>query len=134
MRGGAWPLLGFGCLMLVMMTFNWIWTDDTIQVASFGFAAVALLTAAGVAILRSGREAIRRGPPQPSSAPHAIPSASLGAVGIAFGVAAILFGFVFGFFLVLIGAGLLLASACLVARELRAERRASRVWRERERR
>ncbi|MFZ0386683.1 MAG: hypothetical protein WAL22_13540, partial [Solirubrobacteraceae bacterium] len=79
------------------------------------------------------REAVRRGPPQPSTAPRAIASASVGAVGVALGIAAVLFGFVFGEFLVLIGAGLLVAGAGLVVRELRAERRASRVWLERDR-
>ena len=39
MRGGALPLLGWGCLLVVLMAINWIWTDDTIQVATFGFAA-----------------------------------------------------------------------------------------------
>ena len=130
MRGGAWPLLGFGCLLVVMMTLNWIWTDDTIQVACFGFAALTAFLGAGIATLRAGREAVRRGPPRPSTEPRAISSASLGAVGLALGLAAILFGFVFGEFLVLIGAGLLLASAGLVVRELRAERRAGRVWRD----
>ena len=133
MRGGAWPLLGFGCLMVVMMAFNWIWTDDTIQVASFAFAALALLTAAAVSVLLGRREALRRGPPQPSGEPRAIPAASLGAVGMGIAVGAILLGLVFGEFLTLIGGGLLVASTALVIREVRAQRRARRAWAGRER-
>ena len=47
MRGGAWPLLGFGSLMVVMMAFNWIWTDDTIQVGLLRVCGARLIPGRG---------------------------------------------------------------------------------------
>ena len=124
MRGGAWPLLGFGTLMLVMMTANWIWTGDAIQIAAYGFAATVAYLAAAVAIGLGRREALRRGGPPAVSAPQAIPAASLSSALIGFSASTIVFGLVWGRFLIFFGVGLLVASTVMLVRERAAQRRA----------
>ena len=57
-----------------------------------------------------------------------MPTASLGAVLIAVAVASIVFGLAYGRFLIYFGAGLLIASAGVVMREVQAERRERRRW------
>jgi hypothetical protein len=127
MRGGAWPLLGFGTLMVLMMGLNWVWTDDTIQIVSFAFAASVAYLAAAVLILLGRREPLRRGAPRAVGAAESIPAASLGAALVGFAVATIVFGLVWGRFLIFFGAGLLIASVGIVARELTVQRRARRA-------
>jgi hypothetical protein len=132
-RGGAWPLLGFGGLLVVMLGLNWIWTGDGIQVALFGFAALIAFGSAGTLIFGGRREAVRRGPPPVAEGPQAIASASLGAVLAGLSVAAIVFGLAFGRFLVYFGSGLLIVSVARVMQELAGQRRARRAWQEHER-
>ena len=125
MRGGAIPLLAWGALLAVLMTLNWIWTGDAIQVATFALAVVAVY--AGPALLAAtGRGALRRGPPAPEPGPEALPEASLAAVLVGLSIACILFGLVWSEFLIYFGAGVLVLSLGRVALELRTERESVR--------
>jgi hypothetical protein len=110
-------LLIFGSLLVVMGVGNRIWTEDTIQSATFAWAAsVSYLAAA--ALCAAGRgEPVRRGAPPAAEVTRAIPAASAGAVVLALGAGALAFGFVFG------GAGVFALGAGLVIRELAAQRR-----------
>jgi hypothetical protein len=130
-RGGALPLLAFAALLTILLTINWIWTDDAIQVGTFAFAVMVMLTIAA-ALTISRRDAARRGPPPPADAPQTVPAASLASVSAGVGAASIAFGAAFGRFLVYFGAGLLIASLGRIAVEARAERR-SRVDEDRRR-
>jgi ribose/xylose/arabinose/galactoside ABC-type transport system permease subunit len=121
-------------LLVVLLAINWIWTGDAIQVGSFAFAAAAIFAVALALIVSARRDALRRGPPQPTRDPETVPAASLGAVLVAVAVASIVFGLAFGHFLVYFGAGLLVVSLGMVLREWLAERRQRRAWLERERR
>ena len=123
MRGGAIPLLAWGALLIVMAAINWIWTADAIQVGTFAFAAGVVLAAGGLLALLSGARAVRRGPPEPSLEPEAVPTASLGAALAGLSVAAILFGFAFGRFPIYFGVGMLLVSLGRIAIEVRTQRR-----------
>jgi hypothetical protein len=116
-------LLIFGSLLVVMGVGNRIWTEDTIQSATFAWAAsVSYLAAA--ALCAAGRgEPVRRGAPPAAEVTRAIPAASAGAVVLALGAGALAFGFVFGKFLVFGGAGVFALGAGLVIRELAAQRR-----------
>jgi hypothetical protein len=133
MRAAAIPLLVWSALLAALLAINWVWTSDTIQVASFGSATGVILVWA-IFLVIGDRDALRARPPGEEHGVDAIPQASLGAAASGFAVATIAFGLVFGRFLVFMGAGLLVASLGLVARELRAQRRALRAARaERER-
>ena len=123
MRGGAIPLLAWGALLIVMAVINWIWTADAIQVGTFAFAAGVVLAAGGLLALVSGATAVRRGSPETSLEPEAVPSASLGAVLAGLSVAMILFGFAFGRFPIYFGAAMLLASLGRIAIEIHRQRR-----------
>jgi hypothetical protein len=128
MRAAAIPLLIWSALLATLLAINWAWTSDTIQVSSFGFATGVILVWAIVQII-GDRDALRAQPPGGEVGVDAIPQASLGAAASGLAVAVIAFGLVFGRFLVFMGAGLLVASLGLVARELRAQRRALRAAR-----
>jgi Na+/H+-translocating membrane pyrophosphatase len=131
MRGGSIPLFAWGLLLVVLLVVNAVWTSDTIQVTLFGFAAgVVFLSAIAFGVASRG-EALRRGAPAASGDPEAVPTSSLGAVMVAVGFAALMFGLVFGSFLIYFGAGVVIASLGLLAREMRDERRARRTWQER---
>jgi hypothetical protein len=121
MRGGAIPLLAWGTLLLVLCIGNWIWNGKAV---GSGAASAAVLIVYGFAVLvwRSGREAIRRGPPEPRTETEAVPQVSLGAVLAGLAIACILFGLAWANFLVYFGAGLLLVSLGRVAVEVRSER------------
>ena len=71
------------------------------------------------------------GRPSPARTRSPIPSTSLGAVLVAISSASITFGLAFGRFLIYFGAGLLIASLGVVARERRAQRRARAAGMER---
>lgn len=122
MKGGAIPLLAWGSLLLVLLTINWIWTGDAIQVGSLAFAVIVVLGSVGSLALKN-REALRRGAPDPQIEPEAVPQASLGAALAGFAIATFMFGFVFGTFLIFFGAGLLVASLGRLVVELRAQHR-----------
>jgi len=124
MKGGAIPLLVWGLLLTVLFAGNAIWDHRLVNAATAAFAALVIFAAAALVVLRSGRAALRRGPPDPSPEPEAVPQASAGAAIAALGVASIVFGFTFGNFLVYFGAALLAAALGRVALELRSERRA----------
>jgi hypothetical protein len=121
MRGGSIPLIAWGTLLLVLFIGNWIWDAKPVNAATAAFAALVIYAFAFVLWLVR-REAIRRGPPEPSAEPQALPQMSLGAVFVGLSVAAILFGFVWAQFLVFFGAALLVFSLGRVWLELRAER------------
>ena len=123
MRGGAIPLLAWGTLLTVMAVINWIWTADVIQVGTFAFAAGVVLTAGGLLALVSRTTAARRGAPETSLEPEAVPSTSLGAVLAGLSVAMILFGFAFGRFPIYFGAAMLLASLGRIAIEIHRQHR-----------
>jgi hypothetical protein len=123
MRGGAWPLLIFGSLLVVFGVGNRIWADDTIQSATYAFAAAAsYLTAAGLSAAGRG-EPVRRGAPPEVAVTRAIPAASAGSVVLALGAGALGLGFIFGKFLVFGGGGVIVLGAVLLGRELNAQRR-----------
>jgi Na+/H+-translocating membrane pyrophosphatase len=134
MRGGAIPLLAWAALLVVLLTINWIWTGDAIQVTTFAFAGLVIVGSAIAVVILSRREALRRGAPPSSPQLEAVPRASLASVLVALSVAMMVFGLAFGRFLIYFGAGLLIVSLGMAARELVAERRQRRRWLQRERR
>jgi amino acid transporter len=121
-------LLVWSVLIGVLFAIHAVWTHDTLQDGSFGFAIGLILACAAVAIARD-RDTIRRGAPEV----EAVPVASLGALITAVAVVACGFGFVFGSFLVFIAVGLFVAGMFVLGRELAGERRARRTWSTRER-
>lgn len=123
MKGGAIPLLAWGLLLTVLFVANAVWDARFVNAATAAFAALVVFAAAALVVLRSGRTALRRGAPAPSSEPQAVPHASAGAALAALGLASIVFGFTFGKFLVYFGAALLAAALSRIVLELRAERR-----------
>jgi hypothetical protein len=123
MRAGAIPLLVWSALVGVLFAIHWIWTGDTLQTASMGFAIGLILVCVAVTVGRD-RDMIRRGPPPVVSEVEALPTASLGALVVAAAVVACGFGLVFGSFLVFIAAGLFAAGVFVLVRELAGERRA----------
>lgn len=133
MRGGAIPLLVWGSLIALLLALCWVWTGDTIQVASFGFTVVTVIGWVVVLTLRRPRQALRRGPPEPLQEPEAVPSASFGSVLLAVGAASAVFGLAFGHFLIYFGAGVMVVALGAIVREHRAERRARRAGRRGER-
>jgi hypothetical protein len=125
MRGGAIPILAWGTILLVLAVGNWLWNDRTVSgLAATG--AVVIIYTFGVAIWMARHEAIRRGPPEPDTAPESVPQTSLAAalVGISAGCA--LFGLAWAKFLLDFGIALFILSAGLLAREVRAERASRR--------
>ena len=122
MRGGAIPLLAWGTLLLVLFIGNAIWDAKLVNALTAAFSALVIYAAAALIAVRSGSRALRRGPPEPDPAVHAVPQASTGAVLIAFSIASLVFGFTFGSFLIYFGAGLLVLSVGRTLGELRAER------------
>lgn len=128
MRGGSIPLIVWGLLLVALLALNWIWTGDAIQVGSFGFAAMASLGGGGLLAWRAGRNALKRGPPEPKATVDTIPQASSGAALAGLSLASILFGFTFGSFLIYFGAGLLAISIGRIVIELRAERSSRQRW------
>jgi hypothetical protein len=126
MKGGAIPLLAWGTLLLVLFIGNWIWDDKPVNAATAAFAAFVIYAGAVLIALRSGRLAVRRGPPGPESDPQAVPQASSGAVIGALGLASIVFGFTFGSFLIYFGGALLVLAVGRLTVEVRSERAARR--------
>jgi hypothetical protein len=122
MRAGAIPLLAWAALLAVLMIVNWIWTGDALQVGTFAFAVLAVLSGAALVAVLSRGEALRPGPPEPSGEPELVVAASAGAVLAALGIASIVFGFVFGTFPIYFGAGVLVIAAGRLVAELRSER------------
>ena len=131
MRGGSIPLLAWGTLLFVLFVGNWIWDDKPVNAATAAFAAIVIYGWAAAVALRSGRRALRRGPPEPDSTPQALPQASTGPVIAALGLASFVFGFTFSSFLIYFGAGLIVIGVGRALVEVRAERATrERVMRE----
>ena len=128
MRGGAIPLLVWGVILAVLYALNVIWTGKGLDAAMAGFALAATFVTAIAFIALRPREALKKGEPPPSAEPRAISSASYGAVLLAVGVAALVYGFAFGHFLVYFGAGLIIVSLGVLAREKHAQRQALKRW------
>ncbi|MDQ6842280.1 MAG: hypothetical protein M3025_07660 [Actinomycetota bacterium] len=122
MRGGGIPLLAWGTILLVLYAGNWVWEGRPIQVGTTVFAIVVIYGGAGLLWL-ARRESLRRGAPPAVPEVESVPTASVGAVLAALGLASILFGLVWALFFVYFGAGLLALALGRVATELRAERR-----------
>lgn len=118
-------MLIWGGALVVLLTINLIWTGDAIQVGMFAFAAGVVFASVALLVARD-RAALRAGAPDPEGETRAVPEASLGAALVGFALATLMFGFVFGTFLILFGAGLLIASLGRVVLELRAERQSAR--------
>ncbi|HEY1518035.1 MAG TPA: hypothetical protein VGF91_16535 [Solirubrobacteraceae bacterium] len=132
MRGGAIPILAWGTILLVLCIGNWVWDDKPVN-GAVATAAVAIVYAFGIALWLARRDSIRRGPPEPSTEPQAVPQMSVAAVGIGLSVGCALFGLAWSKFLLYFGAGALVASLGRLAIELRSERATRRALIERER-
>jgi multisubunit Na+/H+ antiporter MnhC subunit len=130
MRGGALAPFAWALLLVLLGAINWIWTGDAIQVGTFGFAALAILSLAA-GLVRAAPEARQRGAPEPQGEPEPIPQMSLGAVIAGLAVAAIVLGLAFGHFAIYFGAGLLLVALGRLSVELTAQRRTRDRWRSR---
>jgi hypothetical protein len=125
MRGGAIPLLAWGTILLVLYTIHAIWDPRGVQIAATA-GAVLVIYGGAVALWISGRDALRKGPPPPSTDPLAAPIGSAGAVLSGLSVACILFGLVWARFLVYFGVAMLVLALGRVVVELRAERETRR--------
>jgi hypothetical protein len=125
-RGGAIPLLVWALILAVLYALNVIWTGNHVNLAMAVFAVGATVATAVGFVALSGREAVRRGEPPPSEEPRAIPTASVGAVLLAVGLAAFAFGFAFGHFLVYFGAGVMIVALGVLAREASTQRQVLR--------
>ena len=114
MNRAAVPLLAWAALLTGLAAVLWVWTSDGLPPAIFGGAA-ALIWVVGlvVAVWPDARPRVR-----------AVPELSLPSVLVALAVAMLVVGALVGEWLVLIGAGALVAGLAGVGRELRAERRA----------
>lgn len=123
MRGGALPILAWGCLLGTLMALNAIWTGDSIEIADFAFAILVVLATVLALTLASRRRALRRGPPERVSAPDAAPDISFGAALAAIGFGALIFGLAFGHFFIYFGAGVIAVGLGRVGVELRSQRR-----------
>ncbi len=126
MRGGAIPLAIWGTLLLVLFIGNWIWDAKPVNAATAAFAALVIYLGA-LLLWLARRDAIKRGPPEPSAAPEAVPQGSLAAAGAGLAVGAILFGLAWANFLVYFGAAMLVLSLGRLALEVRAERESRRA-------
>ena len=127
MRAGAIPLLVWAALIGVLFAIHWIWTGDTLQIGSFGFAIGLILACAAVTVARD-RDTVRRGAPEAGTEVRAVPGASLGAPLVAAAFVACGFGLIFGSFLVFIAAGVFVGGVFVLVREIAGERRARRTW------
>ena len=125
MRGGAIPILAWGTLLLVLCIGNWVWNGKPVNAAA-ATAAVVIVYAFGIALWLARRESIRRGPPDPTTAPETVPQASVAAVAIGLSVGCALFGLAWSKFLLYFGVGTLLVSLGRLAIELRSERASRR--------
>jgi archaellum biogenesis protein FlaJ (TadC family) len=132
MRGGAVPVIVWFCLNAVLFVVHLIMTGhaqaDGLGAWLTAAFALGLLVVWVVVMVSESRQALHRGEPELDSDPEAVPAASLGAILIAFAVVACGFGLVFGTFLVLIAAGVFVGALFVLAREIRAGRRARSAW------
>ena len=66
MRGGAIPMLAWGTLLLVLFIGNWIWDAKPVNGAAAAAGHADRLRRRRSALWLARREAIRRGPPEPT--------------------------------------------------------------------
>jgi cation transport ATPase len=127
-RGGALPVIVWGCLLGALMATNAIWTGDTIQIGDYAYAMLTLIAIVVALALASHRVALRRGAPERDGGPDALPDISFGAALAAVGFGALIFGLAFGHFFIYFGAGLMLIGLLRVGIELRSQRRSLREY------
>lgn len=129
MRGGAIAPFIWSLLLIVLMVINIIWTaGNLIQAATFSFA-ILMVWLVGLALLRlAPREALRKGEPELSTQPEALPSSSAAAAMAGVGLGAFSFGWVFGGFWIFFGAGILVVCLSRLALERRAQHAAYRRY------
>lgn len=111
----------WGSLLALLLGNCWFWSHDGIDTANFAYAVTTTVVWAVVLTVRR-RESLRPGPPRVEERPEALPTASLGAVMLAWGVATAVFGLAFGHFLIYFGIGLAVVAVGALARERHNER------------
>jgi hypothetical protein len=131
MRGGAIPVLAWGTILLVLYVGNWIWEGGRLIQMGTTLAALIVIYGAAAWLYGARREALRRGPPEPSTIADALPTTSLGAVLAGLSVGMILFGLAWAKFLVDLGIVLLIVALARLAVELRSQRASVRSVQER---
>jgi hypothetical protein len=109
------PLLVWATLLTVLAAVLWVWSADHLPPAIFSAAAGVAWFVGIYAVLRPGRRPRLRVRPELDL--------SFSSVLVALAVAMLVLGALVGEWLILIGAGVLVAGLIGVARELRAERR-----------
>jgi hypothetical protein len=115
MRRAAVPLLAWATLLTVLASVLWVWSADHLPPAIFSAAAGVAWLVGLYAVLRPGRRPRLRVRPELD--------VSFASVFVALAIAMLVLGALVGEWLVLVGAGALVAGLIGVARELRAERR-----------
>lgn len=133
MRGGALALFAWAVLNALLLGTDWFWTHNGLEVAETAFTVFSIL-AWGIVLTLRRRDSIRTGPPDVEDRPEALPTASLGAVMFAWGIAALVFGFQFGHFLIYFGIGLAVVALGVLARERHGQRSLLHRWTSGERR
>jgi hypothetical protein len=128
MRGGAIPIAIWAFLLALLMGNCWFWSHDGIDTAVLGFAVSMIVAWALALVVRRPREALRRGAPSEVDEPEALPTASMGAVMLAWGAVSTVFGFEFGQFLIYFGIGLTVVAIAVLLREHYHERGLLRDW------
>jgi O-antigen/teichoic acid export membrane protein len=109
------PLLFWATLLTVLAAVLWVWSSDHFPAAIFSAAAGVAWLVGFYAVLRPGKRPRLRFRPELDL--------SFSSVLVALAVAMLVLGALVGEWLILIGAGVLVAGLIGVARELRAERR-----------
>jgi hypothetical protein len=115
MTRAAVPLLAWATLLTVLAAVLWLWSSDHLPPAIFSAAAGVAWLVGLYAVLRPGKRPRLRVTPELDL--------SFASVLVALAIAMLVLGALVGEWLVLIGAGVLVAALIWVARELRAERR-----------
>jgi hypothetical protein len=115
MNRAAVPLLAWATLLTVLAAVLWVWSTDHVPPAIFSAGAGVAWLVGLYAVLRPGRRPRLRVRPELDL--------SFSSVLVAIALAMLVLGALVGEWLVLIGAGALLAGLIGVAREIRAERR-----------
>jgi hypothetical protein len=115
MNRAAVPLLVWATLLTVLAAVLWVWSTDHLPPAIFSAAAGVAWLVGLYAVLRPGRRPRLRVRPELDL--------SFSSVLVAIALAMLVLGALVGEWLVLIGAGVLLAGLIGIAREIRAERR-----------
>jgi hypothetical protein len=111
----AVPLLAWATLLTVLAAVLWVWSSDHLPPGIFTAAAGVAWLVGLYAVLRPGRRPRLRVRPELDL--------SFSGILVALAIAMLLLGALVGEWLILVGAGVLLAGLIGLARELRAERR-----------